>query len=833
MSDDLEDDKEGQEESKDEGLSRDYVTRWIHNAKEKADPWRELVSKAYREYEAKDNGSILGRKSSTKARYPIYWMSCKVLEPHYFSRLPNITTEREFEINDESANTQCVIAERLGKYLIKNSNLREAMEAARSDFIHGSKAALQALYSAEMETVENRIPLMPQQFADSEEMVFLSADGMPYDDEVFQDAQGFFGKEVVEQAIEETQELTLAALPYDEYLHTPSAKVQSEIKEEAYFFSLTEEEAEDRFGEEICGKVNWKVESLKKEDKENDEKKGLLTKYLEGYEFYCKKSKKVYWWSDQYIDGFLDVKDDPLGIRKFFPRTDYIIDNKPAKSLFPTPVYKQLESQIDEMHDLARRIKRLTKSIRRKILIDGSSKELEAALNSIDEGDYTVCPNLQGILEKGGIKNMIFVVPVQELVQSLNELTNLKEVFKTEFFEGIGVPDVLRGVSDPNEPLGTQEIKAGAGGDRFKLNKLAMVRLANDGINLLIDLALKVYSDDKIKRIVGFRYLPQDDQMRFDQALAELRDDTERYIRIEIESDSMSFVDEQLRAQQMANAVDAVTRGIDMATKAAQTSPKMAGVALSAVLYSLETLAFGKQFQDGMKGALEGLVEELQNPPQPPPPPPDYEGMKLQLQSQELQFKAMQEQNKTALLSAKQASEADRSMKELQIKGYELQLKQANQQNSNLHEQVALSLQQYKVQVEESHSAAKIQMEQMKANFEQQVQQAMLAIEERDIRLQEFEAQIRAQERMMEEVRLAKEVDHQALGMALEAQVANQQSFKMPEIVVQPPNVVVNVTPQRSKRKLGRITFDEQDNATFELDDDPIEALVETLVDGK
>ena len=89
----------------------------------------------------------------------------------------------------------------------------------------------------------------------------------------------------------------------------------------------------------------------------------------------------------------------------------------------------------------------------------------------------------------------------------------------------------------------------------------------------------------------------------------------------------------------------------------------------------------------------------------------------------------------------------------------------------------------------------------------------------------------------MEEMRLAREADNAQISTIVQAasQAKQQapQQMTLPEIVVSPPNVVVNVTPQQPRKRGMNVVFDEFDNARIEYDEDPITALVESVIGDK
>jgi hypothetical protein len=593
--------------------------------------------------------------------------------------------------------------------------------------------------------------------------------------------QGYFGIEIDEIPV--NQKVFATHLPYDEVLHTPDAKSESEIKAKAYYFNLSSEEAKDRFGEDVSKKIHWKSNKTTKRSEEKDREtesedthlNNAPGSYVEGWECWCEETGYVYWVSNQYVEGFLDEKKNPYGLQGMFPSTKFIIGSKPSKSMYPTPNYIHVMPTISELHKLQNRIFNLITGIRRRALVDGANEELIYALNSLQGGEFVAIENLQSIIEKGGIENLVYWVPVQELVQAIGELQALDEKFKNDHYEWFGVPDILRGTTDPIETATSQEIKQSSAHDRFKFAKKQVRVLARDTIEMQIDLMLGMYSDEKIMRLVGFEFMTPMEQSVFPAALQFLRDDDERSIRIEIETDSMSFLDEQFRAQQMNIAIGTVTQGLQHISQTAQISPDFAKVGLHTLLMGLEVISpGGKDFQGGIKQAVDALIDQIENPPEPPPPPPDYEMMKLEIEG-----------NKA--VAQMQAKYRDLDQKQLKI---HLNDKDSEQENA---------LKSFEFQLD-----SKVQ------EFMMAMEGQRVMIEQQRVQIEEFSAQMQASESQMEEYRLAKEVDTKTLEVLVAGQQeqASKEVQAPPPVVVEPNITIVNEARPKTKT-VANMTYDE------------------------
>lgn len=135
----------------DERNTPDFWRRWIKSAEKASKAFWDRSAEAWAEYE---NQTCID--DEVPRAFPIYWSSCKTLEPAYYSRTPTITTQRRFEQKDEVALTASLIVERLGRYLVDECEFDAAMQASVQDFIHADKTCTQLLYDHDIKEVRYR-----------------------------------------------------------------------------------------------------------------------------------------------------------------------------------------------------------------------------------------------------------------------------------------------------------------------------------------------------------------------------------------------------------------------------------------------------------------------------------------------------------------------------------------------------------------------------------------------------------------------------------------------------------------------------------------------------
>jgi hypothetical protein len=775
-----------EEQSYEERLTKPaFWRKWYEGAKEAAEPHWDEAQAAWDEYqnepEAGEEAAHDLQNNKRERVHPIYHVSCKIVETAFYSRAPDLTSERSFGINDPAAMTACLINDRLGEYLRDECDFDMVMRRGVLQFIHGDKGCLQALYRAELIEVEKQVPLIQQ--AEDE---FVTQEGEPWKGEVFQSPDGmmFYGVEMVEEADPETQELRLMAPAHDEVLHDPYAKTDTEIDIKGFYFKLEEDEARQKFGKAVAD-VTWHTSKKDQEKEDKDlsveEATRVPGRYLEGWECISKKTGKIYWISEQHPEYLIDYADDEYDLQSVFPATDFIISNLPERHMYPMPIYRHVRPICLQLHELTRRIFKLTQAIRRRCIVGTNDPRVIAALNRLDEAEYISGGDLSSIVEKGGLAGIMHWVPVQELVQAITELVQLENHFKQTFYEWFGVPEILRGVGDPVETAAAQELQASSANDRFKMSKRMVRQMARDGLQLLLDLAYKMFSDEKIARIVGFQYMDPAHQQRFPEALALLRNDTERTIRIDIETDSMSYLDRRLARNEMQQTSNVIMEGMKSLASMAQGDPTFLPAGGKILMSVLERMEYAKDFQDDVKGTIDKLIQAKMQPQQPGP---DYEQMKIQLQQAEVERKGAADQLKAQIEGAK-----------IKQKDFELVLKQQD-----------MSFEQKLTALREA--------------FNKEIEGYLAGLEGARVQIEEFKARMQAAESQMEEIRLAREAETQQIATIMDSQkvIEEKQNAAPPQIInVSTPPVNVAVEAGRPARRSGRLVYDEFGNATFEI----------------
>lgn len=771
-----------QEEPETDG--KPSITFWLHQleaSKNAAKDHKDDSKKAWEEYLgiATDDATIKTKVAVPfeNARYPIFWASVRTIQPALYSRTPIPVSEPMFaDAQDTVAKKACGKLERLATYLMRCCPFDRVQYAVRDDFIMTGKATPRVcLDSYISENVAEKVFYTEGQIGQDENgqpiMGYVNAEGQPLEDTstLMTDETGSFFVESMQETLERVVS-ELLPVRFDEILHTPNARHWEEIDWIAYRTLQTKQDVEDRFGKDIAEAIPYSDQVAQAA---HDTPEVLPTKYAKIWEIWDKRKKQVYWVCDGWNEKILDTKDDPYELECFFPSPPFILGTVGPDSLYPRPDYIQLRPLINQLHGMARRLKTLVLAARRRFIYDASITELDAVAAGTSEAEgVAVSMYQQQIVDKGGLENVVQWFPLEPIVAAIQQMTEVMNQYQAAFNEMYGIPDILRGVTDPQETAAAQQMKGRFLSLRFSAVQREFQRIVRDSIELMCDLALKKFPEDKLEEIMGVRFDPPEDQKLFPQMLLLLKDDVERKVRINIQTDSTITMNEDAQSAQSNELMKTLLDGIQGVANVRQVAPEMAPVAAASLEYLVNSMRDGKKISDKLGAAINQMLN-----PQPPqgPPPPDYEMLKIQqaqsqtaadfqvesgrntLQSQQAQMTYILESNKAM-------NDIRVRMSELQLKAQELQIEAqkvgvmgqkvvVDGQNAAAANQVAgqkTMVEGQKVGVDAQHKQARLSLEAQAQAFSQNMDALMMQLEQQKVRLDETE-------KYMTEARLQKE----------------------------------------------------------------------------
>jgi len=309
----------------------------------------------------------------------------------------------------------------------------------------------------------------------------------------------------------------------------------------------------------------------------------------------------------------------------------------------------------------------------------------------------------------GGAINLVDIAPI---ANALNMAYQAMDQVKGQIYEIMGIADIQRGQTDPNETLGAQIIKSNNAAGRLKTMQHAVVDFATELLSIKAQIICNHFTDDTIIKISGAMQLSPQDQQLIPQALALLRNEAAKNFRVEVTSDSMIFQDEQQEKADRLEFLSAMSGFLQQAVPAAQATPELTPMLVEMLKFGVTAFKAGK----GLEGMIDETADKFREQAkaqegQPKPPPVELQ--KLQMQAQ------MEQAKMQAQAQAKQAEMQLQMQLEQQKMQMQMELEKAKQEYQAQENQL-------KFQLEEQRNAMDREMEmkvaQMKMHTERNTQ---------------------------------------------------------------------------------------------------------------
>ena len=634
----------------------------------------------YKRWEARTDRIIKKYKDDSRydrnpnARFNILWSNVQTIQPAIFARLPRPDVSRRFRDNDPVGRVASMMLERALEFEIEHyGDYKSAMNNSVLDRLLGGRGVSWVRYEPH--------------FAVDEE-------GEPDDGfQVTEDADESETLEAMENENPERIEYECCPVDYvhwKEFGHSPSARTWEEVTCVWRKVYMSRPALVERFGEEMGYKIPL---DTKPQDDKNSYKpmEGIYEAVI--YEIWDKEQGKVFWLSKS-LGKIIDERDDPLQLECFFPCPKPLYSTLTTDSLEPIPDFVIYQDQARELDTLCDRIDGLINALKVRGVYDASSSELQRLFSEGENNTLIPVDNWQAFAEKQGMKGAIDLVDITPFAQALSQCYMAMEQVKGQIYELMGIADIQRGQSDPNETLGAQIIKSNNASGRLKTMQHAVVDFATSLLTIKAQIICNHFTDETLIGISGAMQLSDQDKALIPQALALLRDQASKNFRIEVTSDSMIYQDEQQEKSDRIAFLSAVSSFMSTALPAATQSPELTPMLCEMLKFGVTAFKAGKQLEgiiDQTADDLRKQYEATKGQQKPPPVEIQKVQMEQQAEMQKLQMQAQLEQAKM-----QGQMQLEKAKQEYQAQENQLKFQLENQRNME-EKQMELQLEQIKM----------------------------------------------------------------------------------------------------------------------------------------
>ena len=612
--------------------------------------------RSYKRWEARVDRIVKKYKDDSRydrnpnARFNILWSNVQTIQPAIFARLPRPDVSRRFRDNDPIGRVASMMLERALEFELEHyGDYKSAMNNAVLDRLLGGRGVAWVRYEPH---------IVGEEAGEPEDGFSVTEDS--------DEAETESG-----MANESQERIEYECCPVD-YVHWKDfghtvARTWEEVTAVWRKVYMSRPALVERFGEEMGYKIplDTKPDDLKQSYKSDD---GVYEALI--YEIWDKETGKVLWISKS-LGKILDERDDPLQLENFWPCPKPLYATLTTDSLEPIPDFVIYQDQARELDVLCDRIDGLINALKVRGVYDASATELQRLFSEGENNTMIPVHNWMAFAEKQGMKGAIDLVDLAPFASALMSCYQAMEQVKGQIYELMGIADIQRGQTDPNETLGAQIIKSNNAAGRLKTQQHAVVDFATSLLCIKAQIICNHFTDDTLVKISGAMQLSQQDQQLIPQAIALLRDEAAKNFRIEVTSDSMIYQDEQQEKADRTAFLAAVGQFISMALPTAQAAPEMTPMLLEMLKFGVTAFKAGKQLEgiiDQTADDMKKQYEQTKGQPKPPPVEIQKAQMLQQGEQQKLQFQAQLEQQKMQMQMQLEKAKQEYQAQENQLK---------------------------------------------------------------------------------------------------------------------------------------------------------------------
>jgi hypothetical protein len=434
-------------------------------------PWHEQGRNINKRYMDDRNA-----RQTNRRRFNILWSNVQTLLPALYYQPPKPNVERRYRDKDPVGRLTADVLERGCTYFINDCDFSASVEQAVLDRLLSGRGVIWLRYVPHFKDAE--VQGLPEEQSDGYE-VSDDAEPPPVPQEI------------------EYEEVCTDYVHYEDFGHNV-CRTWAEVTTVWRKVYLTRDELIARFGDDIGARVplDHKPQDMKSARELDDGKKATI------YELWDKGKKQAVWLHKDYAD-LLDVKDDPLRLKRFFPCPEPLYTTRSNNSLVPSPDYKQYQDQAGELDELTARIYSLTKAIKMAGVYDSSAPALANLLSEGVENRLIPVDTWAAFSEKGGLKGAVDFMPLKDVVEALLALHESRDKVKDVLYEITGMSDIMRGASDPDETAKAQQIKGQYGSMRLGKMQQAVSRFIRDGVQIMAEIMAEHFSQTTLAMITG------------------------------------------------------------------------------------------------------------------------------------------------------------------------------------------------------------------------------------------------------------------------------------------------------------------------------------------
>jgi hypothetical protein len=481
----------------------------IKLAEKRNDKWEKRCDKIIKRYRSEHMDPVTNAVGSTGSGMGmnVLWSNVQTLQPCVYGRQPVPICERRFLDKDVTGRVASQILERGLRYEMSDSGFHDTVEQAVLDYLLPGRGVAWLRYEPVIGQESSLADRGDDELSDD---MGDPAHALPEEDQD-PEAENRDGDAPTDET---PAEKLLSASTKVDYVHWrdffhAKARFWRENEWIARRLYKSRQDCIDDFGDEKGNDIPLEMSP------ENDETKGVgrqIDQHSDSmrkaivFEIWHKPTRKVYTIAQGYGEFCEEPRDDPLNLEGFFPCPKPLFATMTNDTLEPVPDYVEYQDQAIEIDNLTNRMSLLITALKVAGVYDASVEELAQLLDESLENKLIPVSSWPAFATKGGLASAISFMPIKEVVDVLNGLTEARDKIKQDMFEITGLADVIRGQSDPRETAAAVQTKGRWGSLRLQARQQAVARFCRDIICMMGEIMSEHYPPQVLIEISGAMY---------------------------------------------------------------------------------------------------------------------------------------------------------------------------------------------------------------------------------------------------------------------------------------------------------------------------------------
>lgn len=413
------------------------------------------------------------------------------------------------------------------------------------------------------------------------------------------------------------EEVATDYVHWKDFLWSP-CRVWEECRWVGRKVKMTKADVETRFGKTIAEALQYKKGTVGDPQDQGGlaaENENQEVRYATVIEIWCKRSRNIYWVSAGF-PNCLDVKKDPFGIDKFFPCPKPLLALVGTSSTVPRADYLMIQDQYEELDRVNQRITMLERAVKVVGVYDKTNPEIGRIFTEGVDNQMLASDNYSNFSDKGGFKGMMDFVPIQDIVNALLRLREVRSDLIAQIYELTGISDIMRGSTKASETLGAQQLKAQYGSVRLQFLQMEVASFVESALDIKAAIMVKMFQPDSLVQRSNIMMTP--DKQFVPQAMQLMATPMFKY-RVQVHADSMAVPEFNAERDARLQYLRAIAEFLTSMAPIVQSNPGAAPYLLKMMQWGAAGFRVGRGIEGILDEAVAAANKALAEPKQPDP----------------------------------------------------------------------------------------------------------------------------------------------------------------------------------------------------------------------